>query len=90
MIQREDEVVLLSEPQGGHSVLAPDLPSVATEGETVEDALAMAKEAIELHGETMDEDGFRFRRCNAAGSPSTGERAAPDNHRARARLGFVP
>ena len=69
MIQREYEVVLIPEPEGGYSVLVPDLPSVATQGETVEDALAMAKEAIELYVETMDEDGIPIptvQRCRVA------------------------
>jgi predicted RNase H-like HicB family nuclease len=55
---REYEVVLVPEAEGGFTVLVPELPSVATQGETVEDALDMAKEAIELYLETMDEDGI--------------------------------
>ena len=41
---------ILLEPQaeGGYSVLVPALPEVATEGETEVEALAMAREAIEL------------------------------------------
>ncbi len=58
MTRREYEVVLVPEAEGGFSVLVPELPSVATQGETVEDALDMAKEAIELYLETMDEDGI--------------------------------
>jgi len=58
VVHREYEVVLVPEPEGGFSVLVPELPSVATQGETVEDALSMAKEAIELYVETMDEDGI--------------------------------
>jgi antitoxin HicB len=58
VVQREYEVVLVPEREGGYSVLVPELPSVATQGETVEDALAMAKEAIELYVETMHEDGI--------------------------------
>jgi antitoxin HicB len=58
MVQREYEIVLIAEAEGGFSVLVPELPSVATQGETVEDAIAMAKEAIELYVETMEEDGL--------------------------------
>lgn len=58
MVQREYEIVLIPEAEGGYSVLVPDLPSVATQGETVEEAIAMAKEAIELYVETMEEDGL--------------------------------
>jgi predicted RNase H-like HicB family nuclease len=58
VVHREYEVVLVAELEGGYSVSVPELPSVATQGETVEDALAMAKEAIELYVETMHEDGL--------------------------------
>jgi antitoxin HicB len=57
-MHREYEVVLVPEPEGGYTVLVPELPSVATQGESIEDALAMAKEAIELYVETMDDDGI--------------------------------
>jgi predicted RNase H-like HicB family nuclease len=33
---------------GGYSVTVPALPEVATQGETVEEALTMTREAIEL------------------------------------------
>jgi predicted RNase H-like HicB family nuclease len=56
--RREYEIVLIPETVGGYSVLVPELPSVATQGETVEEATAMAKEAIELYLETMAEDGL--------------------------------
>jgi len=56
--RREFEIVLVPEAEGGYSVFVPELPSVATQGETVEEAEAMAKEAIELYLEAMDEDGL--------------------------------
>jgi len=55
---REYEIVLVSEPEGGYSVFVPELPSVATQGESVEEASEMAREAIELYLEAMDEDGL--------------------------------
>lgn len=55
---REYEVVLSSEADGGFSVFVPELPSVASQGETREEALAMAKEAIEGYLEVMREDGL--------------------------------
>lgn len=55
---REYEVVLSPESGGGYSVFVPELPSVATQGETREEALAMAKEAIEGYLEVMEEDGL--------------------------------
>lgn len=40
----------------GYTVTFPDLPGCITEGDTVEDAFAMAKEALELHVYGMEED----------------------------------
>jgi predicted RNase H-like HicB family nuclease len=60
MVAREYEIVLVPETEGGYSVLVPELPSVATQGETVQEAIAMAKEAIELYIETMEEDGLQI------------------------------
>ncbi len=57
-IEREYEIVLHPKPEGGFSVLAPELPSVATQGETIEEATEMAKEAIEAYLEVMHEDGL--------------------------------
>lgn len=58
MTRREFEIVLIPEAEGGFSVSVPELPSVATQGETVEEALEMAKEAIELYVEVMEEEGL--------------------------------
>jgi antitoxin HicB len=41
-------VILEPAEEGGFIVHVPTLPEVVTEGDTVEEALAMAKEAIEL------------------------------------------
>jgi antitoxin HicB len=57
-IEREYEIVLQPEPEGGFSVFVPELPSVATQGETIEEATEMAKEAIEGYLEVMQEDGL--------------------------------
>jgi predicted RNase H-like HicB family nuclease len=56
--EREFEVVILTEPEGGYSVFVPELPSVATQGETIEKARANAQEAIEGYLEVMHEDGL--------------------------------
>lgn len=51
-------VVLLPEPDvGGFSVFVPAIPGCVTQGETVEEALAMAAEAAGLLLEVMAEDG---------------------------------
>jgi antitoxin HicB len=57
MERREYDVVLVPEAEGGFSVFVPDLPSVATQGETVEEALDMAHDAIEGYLEIMREKG---------------------------------
>ena len=57
-IEREYEVVLRPEPECGLSIFGPELPSVATQGETIEEATEMAKEAIEAYLEVMHEDGL--------------------------------
>ena len=59
---REYEVVLSPEPEGGFSVFVPELPSVATQGDTRDEALAMAKEAIEGYLELMEEEGWEVPR----------------------------
>jgi antitoxin HicB len=56
MERRVYEVVLSAEEDGGYSVSVPELPSVATQGETREEALEMAKEAIEGYLEAMRGD----------------------------------
>lgn len=40
----------------GYTVSFPDLPGCITEGDTMEEALHMAKEALELHLYGMEED----------------------------------
>lgn len=54
---REYHVVLIPEDEGGFSVTVPDLPGVYTQGETRDQALAMAKEAIEVYLDSLADDG---------------------------------
>jgi predicted RNase H-like HicB family nuclease len=56
--QREFDVVIVAEPGSGYSVFVPELPSVATQGETIEEARANAQEAIQGYLEVMHEDGL--------------------------------
>ena len=57
-IVRDYTVILTPEPEaGGHSVTVPALPEVATQGDSVEEALAMAREAIELSLEVRRDQG---------------------------------
>jgi antitoxin HicB len=48
---------LRPEPEGGYTVLVPALPEVVTYGETEQEALRMAREAIELALEVRRDDG---------------------------------
>ncbi len=43
--------------QGGYTVTVPALPGCVTEGRTVEEAITMAREAIQLYIESLIEDG---------------------------------
>ncbi len=40
---------LRREPEGGYTVTVPTLPGCLTFGETIEEAITMAREAIELY-----------------------------------------
>jgi antitoxin HicB len=50
-------VLLRKEPEGGYTVMVPSLPGCVTYGDTVEEAIEMAKEAIELYIESLKEHG---------------------------------
>ena len=43
--------------EGGYTVTVPSLPGCATQGDTLEEAIAMAKDAIKLHLEVLADDG---------------------------------
>ncbi len=45
------------EPDGGYTVLVPALPGCITYGETVDEAIQMAREAIELYIEELRNRG---------------------------------
>lgn len=46
-------IFLRQEPEGGYTVLVPTLPGCITYGETIAEAIIMAKEAIELYLESL-------------------------------------
>ena len=50
-------ILLRKEPEGGYTVIVPSLPSCVTYGDTIEEAIEMAKEAIELYIESLKEHG---------------------------------
>lgn len=49
--------VLRKEPEGGYTAIVPSLPGCITYGETVDHAITMAKEAIELYVESLEAHG---------------------------------
>jgi predicted RNase H-like HicB family nuclease len=53
------KVVLEPSEEGGYTIYAPSLPGCISEGETVEEALANIKEAIELYLEPVEDDCVR-------------------------------
>jgi predicted RNase H-like HicB family nuclease len=50
------KVVLEPSEEGGYTVHVPSLPGCISEGDTVEEALANIREAIELYLEPVDDD----------------------------------
>jgi len=46
-------ILLKKEPEGGYTVMVPMLPGCVTYGKNIEDAIKMAKEAIELYIEAL-------------------------------------
>ncbi len=45
-------VLLRKEPEGGYTVIVPSLPGCVTYGDSIEEAIKMAREAIELYIES--------------------------------------
>ena len=55
---RRYTILLHPDPdEGGYTVTVPALPGCITQGETLEEALANAREAIQLHVEVLAERG---------------------------------
>lgn len=51
------KIKLQKEPEGGYTVIVPSLPGCITYGENIEDAINMAKEAIELYIKSLAAHG---------------------------------
>jgi predicted RNase H-like HicB family nuclease len=64
--------VFITEEVGGYSVLFPDLPGCQTQGDTMEEALAMASEVLGLYLESTE-------RRKIAVSPPTKPQSIPLN-----------
>jgi antitoxin HicB len=50
-------VLLRKEPEGGYTVVVPSLPGCVTYGDTIDEAIKMAKEAIGLYLDSLKEHG---------------------------------
>ncbi len=53
-------VLFEPQPEGGYTVSCPALPGVVTEGDTLEEARSMAKDAILGYLESLKKDGLPF------------------------------
>ncbi len=51
------QVIIEADESGGYVVSCPSLPGCYSQGETIDDALANIREAIELYIEVLEEDG---------------------------------
>ena len=60
MKQRTYRILLTPEDEGGFSVSVPALPGCFTQGETVDEAIEMAKKAISVYIESLEADGSQF------------------------------
>lgn len=65
---RHYTIVLTPDPEGGYVVTVPALPGCVTEGDTREEAIAMARDAIQLWIESLE----------ALGEPVPEEDAKPE------------
>jgi predicted RNase H-like HicB family nuclease len=50
-------ILLRKEPEGGYTVIVPSLPGCVTYGETINEAIKAAKEAVELYLESLKKHG---------------------------------
>lgn len=51
------QVIIEADETGGYVVSCPSLPGCHSQGETIDEALANIREAIELYIEVLEEDG---------------------------------
>ncbi len=54
------KILLTKEEEGGYMVTVPALAGCITQGDNIEEALAMAQEAIELYIEELQERGEKI------------------------------
>jgi predicted RNase H-like HicB family nuclease len=58
-------IAIHKDPDTDYGVIVPDLPGCYSAGSTIDEALVMAREAVELHLESLRDDGLE------APAPST-------------------
>ncbi|EJG06305.1 LOW QUALITY PROTEIN: hypothetical protein Metli_0335 [Methanofollis liminatans DSM 4140] len=56
----QHRILLRKEAKGRHTVIEPTLPGCVTFGGTIEEAIAMAKEAIEVYLEDLTDRGEKI------------------------------
>lgn len=56
-MQYNYKIMLHKEPEGGYTVTVPSLPGCITYGENVDEAIEMAKDAINLYIEELSDRG---------------------------------
>ena len=54
------KILLTKEEEGGYMVIVPALPGCITQGDNIEEAKTMAKEAIELYIEELQARGEKI------------------------------
>lgn len=55
MKQPTYSILLTAEDEGGFSVVVPELPGCFTQGENLEEVIEMAKEAISVYIESLED-----------------------------------
>jgi len=50
-------IMLRKEPEGGYTVIVPSLPGCITYGDSIDHAIEMAREAIDLYLESLKANG---------------------------------
>ncbi|WNZ29556.1 MAG: type II toxin-antitoxin system HicB family antitoxin [Candidatus Bathyarchaeota archaeon] len=53
---KEVDIVIIEDETGGYVALVPALPGCHTQGDTLEELMDNAREAIDLYLETLDND----------------------------------
>ncbi|PKG32044.1 type II toxin-antitoxin system HicB family antitoxin [Methanoregula sp.] len=60
MDQSDYRVLLRKEPEGGYTAIVPTLPGCVTFGDSIDETITMAKEAIELYLECLRAHGDKI------------------------------